>query len=255
MLLSPVKISPLSAYKSAKSGIDKIVEDYGFLNAWSSENILVSGTTTTAYDYKGEHDLANLGASNQPTFSSSSANFNNKPTLTFDGSSDYLYKAVAGWRPSDTSGVFIGVFRIVSGAQISYLTTADEGTATQFTYNLVNTNSYRFTVRDGATNNSFRGSTVVNDATTHVISHSSTGSSYNMNIDGTAQSLTTISGANDGKWLDVINNRDNISIGALIYSGATPYGNIEWGFCGYMPFVSSTVTNNCVTALKTHYGL
>lgn len=254
MLLSPLKISPLAG-KGTLTGLSKIVSDYSIYNAWSSEHLLVSGSTTTVYDYKGEHNLSNPAALNQPTFNSSSAKFSNKPSLTFNGTNNYLSKSVSGWRASDTSGIFISVFRIVSGGQINALTTADVGAGTQFTYSSVNTNSYRFIVRADATNNSFRGSTVINDGSGRVIAHASTGSTYRININGNNETLTMIAGSNDGKWINLITGRDNINIGALIYGGTPIYGYIEWVFSGYAPYTTDANLLALVSALKTYYGL
>jgi hypothetical protein len=75
--------------------LQQIVDLFGFSNVWSSENLTIAGTTTTANDYKGVHNLSNPGATNQPTFNTSSVNFGGKPSLSFNGIDDYLIKNIS----------------------------------------------------------------------------------------------------------------------------------------------------------------
>jgi hypothetical protein len=242
----------INSQRGGLTGLNKIFSDYGFLNMWTSENIDVSGTVTTLIDYAGEHDLVNPAAANQPTFNSSSANFGGRPSLTYNGTTDYVYKAVSDWRGSDSSGVIISVFRLISGGDISFLASANEGGTSPYFYQLINTNTLR--VIHTGTARSYRGATVINDTNPHVVSYASTGSVYKTVIDGNNDAVTMIQNADDGSWLDGILLRDNITIGAMMRTTIGQYGNLEWVMSGYLPYVDDSTLITLNGDLNSHYG-
>ena len=232
-----------------------IFDTYNFTNMWTSENLLVSGTTTTLYDYAEEHDLVNPAAANQATFNASDADFNSLPSLTYDGTTDYSYKAVSGWRGSDTSGVFISVLKLNSGTNLSFLTTANEATTNPYGYQLVNTNSLRFIHHNGVASISGRGATVINDSSAHVMAYGSNGSAYKVIIDSVNDSVTMVTGSDSGEWLDAVGSRDNIVIGSLVIITLAAYSGIDWVFSGYLPYVSDANIIALQDQLKTYYGI
>ena len=250
-------ITPFAS-KAAALGdpLTNIVNSYGFLNAWSSENLNISGTTTTAIDYLGEHDLVNPAAGNQPTYSSSDSAFNNKPSLTFNGTTDYLYKAVSDWRGSDSSGVFVGVYRLLTGTNIFTLSTSDETLDTTWGWReLQNSALFNFHLRSGGTSNQMRANdTLISDTNAHVISGASTGSAYESVVDGVNNTIAVVSGTDNGFFLDSISGRDNVAIGGWIRNTKT-YANIGWCFSGYLPYVSNANIIALQNELKTHYGI
>ena len=128
-MITPIKISPFARRLSGGLTLQQIIDAFGFSNAWSSENLTIAGTTTTALDYKGVHDLVNPGATNQPTFNSASASFGNKPSLSFNGVDDYLIKNVSNFN-NVNEGFQIDVFK---GTTPRVLTSADNGTNARFT--------------------------------------------------------------------------------------------------------------------------
>ena len=40
----------INSQRGGLTGLNKIFSDFGFLNMWSSENLLVNGTDTTLFD-------------------------------------------------------------------------------------------------------------------------------------------------------------------------------------------------------------
>jgi|TARA_Y100000310_G_scaffold167497_1_gene167274 hypothetical protein len=240
---------------SGAGGLSSIITTYGFLNAWSSENLTINGTTTTAHDYLNEHDLSNPAAANQPSYSASDSDFNNKPSLLFDGVNDYLNKNTADWRIADSTGVFISVCRLVGGTTFNMLTSGDLGSANDFEYTLVNTNALRQYMKDGSSADSWRGTTVVNDNAAHVMASANSGSAYKIMVDSNNDAITMLSGTDDGDfWMDNMSNRDNITIAALVRN-TLQYSNIEWCFSGYLPYVSDANIISLQDDLKTYYGI
>ena len=229
------------------------------INVWDSEHINVSGTTTTLYDYNEvgvQHNLTNPAASNQPTFNASSANFNSKPSFTFDGVSDYVRKTVSGYRPTDTSGVFISVYRLISGIQICDITVSDTTATNRYIFNQINTDTLRVYVLNGSTV-SFRGSTNINDTNSKVVAYGTSGSVYKQWVGTTAQTINMISGVNNGaEWLNdpSSNGYNNLTIGALERTSLA-YSNLEWCFSGYFPYVDDSTILSILTLLKAKYGI
>lgn len=234
-------------------GINKIVEDYGFSNAWSSENLTIAGTTTTANDYKGVHNLVNPGATNQPTFNSVSANFGGKPSLSFSGVDDYLLKNISNFN-NVNSGFTIDVFK--SPTTPRALSTSD---------NLGNgryINGYTSAGKVGfelvfITNRVTANTLVWNTAVGNVLACGSTGTDYVISLNGASNvgaNLNIVTGTDNGAWFNDVGNRDNVSIGARISS--TPiYYLLEWVFSGVGTNISEADLNSLTLALKNYYNL
>ena len=241
-------------------GVNDPILAFNPINVWDSEHLSIVGTTTTATDYNNvgtKYDLVNPAISNQPTLNSSDATFNGLPSLVFDGTSDYLINNISDWRSADASGFFAFVFSTVAGTQNNVITTTDSTSNSKYVHNVINTNSLRFTVRNDAAGftSSFRGSDVINDTNAHVCIYGSKGSTYFINIDGVNQTLTTISGTDNGKWLDEVASRDNISMGAALINGGNLFGNIKIAFSAYFPYSNQTHVSNIASYLMTKYGI
>jgi hypothetical protein len=238
--------------------LQSLFEEYNFTNMWSSENLDISGTNTTMLDYSGEHDLVNPVAANQATFNASSANFNSKPSLTYNGTTDYNKKLVTDWRGSDSTGVIIGVYRTVSGATQYFYSTSSESVATDYLASTTSSSNYRTRYFDSvvASKRSMVGNVnVLSGAVAHVITEVCTGSNYHIYTDSTDNTLTPSTGTDDGAtWMNDI-SRDNISIGGFDRSSGVAYSNIEWCFTGYLPYSDIPTVEALITELKTYYGI
>jgi hypothetical protein len=240
----------------------QIYSEGGFTNMWTSENTTIVSTTTTFIDYAGEHNLANPGASNQPTYNASgSLGSNSKPSFTFDGSSDYVYKAVSGWRSSDSTGEIVVVFRVLNTSTIRVLSSADEASTNYFITDGTNAaggDVFDFYTFDtgAAEDRRMRGDTDIQTGSpSKLYSYGTGGSSYHIIGNGTSETVTAVTNSDDGgTWFDEITDRDNIAIGALIRS-STQYGNIEFCFAGYRPFTSIANSQSIQALINTYYGI
>lgn len=228
------------------TGIDKIVDDAGALNAWSSENLNISGSSTTAIDYLGEHDLVNPGAANQPTFNATDANFNNKPSLTFDGSTDYLHKAVANWRAADSAGVFVTVCK-KSGTANGLFATADSGTNSFWFAVTQDTNDKSTFLKSGA--NHITSNTA--DTTSKVVAASGDGAALKLWLNAVDDTNTSAAYS----WLDSQSTqRDNITIGSIQRASAL-FAGFDWVFSAYLPYTNDAAIISISNDLITHYSI
>ena len=227
-------------------------------NIWDSEHITIDGTTTTIHDFNtfgDKIDMSNPSASNQPTYNAASANFNGLPSFTFDGVSQYVKGDIVDYRTTDTSGVVVNVFRHLSGVFLVDLTFSQSSTSLRYISTAINTNSYR-TLLTLTDSRSFRGNTnIVTGSPSSVVAYADEGSSYAMNINGNSETITMISGSNDGEaWFNG-NQFDNVSIGAIIRSTGLTYGNLEWCMSGYFPYTDESTILKIVNFLKNKYGV
>lgn len=218
-------ITPIQDTNSALS-LQSIYADHGFLHMWSAENILVSGSTTTFYDYAGTHDLANATSGEQPTVNSSDANFGGKQSIGFDGTQG-VEKSVANWRSSDNAGMITYVCNPTSSKTNFGLVSSDEsangtyiGDVDLSIFDLGRINS-GVLLRDGNNTSDFPAT---------VITMTGNGTQNTVFQDGVKLTLTS-TGA--GEWMNDSLNRDNICIGKLIRSSGTSNGTMEWVLSGY----------------------
>ena len=233
--------------------LQQIIDLFGFSNAWSSENLTIVGTTTTALDYKGVHNLVNPGATNQPTFNASSVNFGGKPSLSFNGIDDYLIKNISSFN-NVNSGFQIDVFK--SNSPIS-LTTADTANNARKLSSYINTGKIGFWYYGGTQNLITANTLTFNSLAGNAVAFSSNGTNYVISLNGSANSggdLNILSGADDGKWFNDITGRDNICIGS-VQQLSPIYGVLEWVFSGVGTNTSETDLNALTLALKNYYKL
>jgi len=289
LVIANTPLSRLGSYKSAASQIGSISEllyypsdqstnragiesninshyniyaedilEFNPYNIWDSEHITIDGTTTTVHDFNtfgDKYDMINPSASNQPTYNAASANFNGLPSFTFDGVSQYFKNDIVNYRNTDTTGVFVSVFRHLSGVYLFTLSMSDSVTTTRYFIDVINSGSYRAQLIPSA-QSSFRGDTNIETGSpSSVVAYANTGTSYVMNINGSLETITMLIGANDGDdWLDT-SSFDVISIGGLVRGNGILYSNIEWCMAGYFPYTDESTILNIVNFLKNKYGI
>ena len=242
-----------------------IASDGGILsfnpyNVWDSDHLDIVGTTTTALDYNEvgtTYDMANPTAGAQPTFTASSANFNEKPSLTFDGSSQYLENMVSDFRSGDTGGIIISVFRILTGSRVLEFMSSDDATGVIYMNDSsLSGNAYSWISRGTAGIRRFSSTTNIitgNPPTSIAVQNS--GSAYKLFVNGVEDVIAMISGANDGAvWFDDVVGSDNITIGGR-QTSAPAFSNIEWCFTGIFPYVNDATTLEILTILNNKYGI
>lgn len=243
--------------KGGLTGIDKIFSDDGYINLWASEKNSISGTSTTLIDYGGEHNLTNPAAANQPTFNSSDANFNNLPSLDFDGTTDYLYKAYDDYRIGDNSGAFTFTFRTPSSysTNTAIWCAADEASNTEkIVIYIDNTGKLTCIVNYGGTNNRMVYIDALTVDTEYTAYLGSTGSAYFMGLNGAAEAFQVNLGADDGKWFNDLTTLTNITFGARISTASLFYDDTIVQV-GYLPYVSTAQINAASLNMKNHYGI
>ena len=263
--ISASAISPYNSIRGGAAGeaLDPILAFSPF-NVWDSEHVVVDGTTTTFTDFNNvgtTYDLTNPAATNQPTYNSSDSNFNNLPSISFDGVDNYASGTAASYRNSDTSGVLVSVYKRTGAySRINPFIVSDTVTSNYIGFQIVQNSTYRFIlITSGAQVRSWRGSTNINNTTTsYAVANVCTGSSYKQWINETPQTITMVSGANDGNiWLnDEVGGFDTLSFGALVRLG-TPsnFAPLDWVFSGYFPYTSDSQIDDIMAYLVTKYGL
>ncbi len=231
------------------------------IHVWDSENLTILGTTTTANDYNiigVKHDLLNPAASNQPTYNSSDSNFNNLPTLSFNGVGHYLTKTFADFLISETSGEIHSVVRGTMNQRMLTLTSADSiGNNYAVGHSQSSFDFGHFVdSAGGGFNNGIRDTlaTKPNEQGTILISLVSDGLAYRIFLNGVEHTVSMGSGANDGKWFSSVPDRDDITIGASLT--AIPFYAVQdWAYTGYFNLLTNQDRNILFNELKLKYGI
>lgn len=103
-----------------------IVTSVPILGWWRSDlGITQSGTVSQWVDQKNGITLAQGTAGQRPTFSASDANFNGRPSITFDGSDDEIFGTVA----TGVGVYYWWIFRQISWISNGVLFSNDTGAA------------------------------------------------------------------------------------------------------------------------------
>jgi len=230
--------------------LQKIYSKYNWRNMWSGENGTDDGTTLTAIDYTGNDNLSNPALANKPTLTY----LNGKGEVKYDGVDDYLIKNVSNWRGSDTEGQIIAV--IETGSDVTnyhpiFATSDVVDNNNKVSFGIYN-GGFRCNInKDALVRNIFDVGTI-NANTTYIITFKSTGTGYEVTINGVLQTLTFVYGSNDGMWLNQLVYRDNISSGGLIQK-VPFYAAIKIAFVGYAP--SNEPTLEIVNDLNKYYHI
>ena len=135
--------------------------------------------------------------------------------LIYDGAS-YLRNATANWRSGDSAGAIEVWFRTTNtGIQTLFASCDEAGSAfyLRFAIGLSTASKLAISQRNNDTQCLAEGGTTVTDGCWHHAVLSSNGTAWTIILDGVAESLTEISGANDGDWFADTSNRDNLTIG------------------------------------------
>ena len=154
-----------------------------------------------------------------------------QPTLGVDSidftTNDFMINNTANVFSGDNSGYifFSGYFNSASANYI--LASNDLATNNDFITILINASGqFQSNFREGTTNNIIVGNTILTNGQYYHGWIRSNGSVTTAKLNGVSQTLTVISGSNNGFWFNDISNRDNLVIGAQIRS--TPlYGSAQ----------------------------
>lgn len=134
----------------------------------------------------------------------------------FDGTNDLLVYTAANAISTASSGEFYCVIRpsSVTGTQAIFCT-ADEATATKLLSIQLNGAYLEIAQNDGGTEDRVTATTTaMSIGTSYVIGVISTGTAWQLRVNGISETLTVASGTNSGDWFGDTSARDNATLGA-----------------------------------------
>jgi len=250
--ISASAISPYNSIKGGAAGGPSIL-DFSPYNVWDSEHTVIDGTTTTFTDFNNvgtAYDLSNPAASNQPAYTASDSDFNNLPSFTFDGAGEYVSNGVSGYRESDSSGMYISVFRYDSGSNFNFFTSASDINNGIFIRQARFPAASQYIHRFGGGTSIFQtiqSNIIAGDVTIQALA----GDGTNF-IAYSQDGVITATQSGTYKWFDDVASRTNIGIGASL-NPAIRYAGITWCMSGYFPYVDDATTESLIAALKNKY--
>ena len=155
-------------------------------------------------------DLVQASAPAQPTISANSVDFS---------VGDFM--SVSAVQPlNDSSGTVFFSGYYDSATQNIYLASGDESTnGVHFRIGFNGTGNLWCRFIDGTTSEVQSTNTITNGAYFYGYIKS-TGSAYEISLNGVIETIVVVAGSNDGRWMSNISGRDNLSVGALLR--ATP---------------------------------
>ena len=181
-------------------------------------------STTTIADKTPYGNTGTLVGS--PTFTTDQHGQANR-AMAFDGSSQDILNSTANFRSGDSAGSISAWINFSSiAAAICIFGSSDQGTSTSYIYALVRSATSRLSIAQrnaASTLNNIEGTTVLSINTWYHIGVTSSGTAWALYVNGVAESLTVLSGANTGDWFADTTLRDNFTIGALKHSSVVNY--------------------------------
>jgi len=139
---------------------------------------------------------------------------------SFNGTTAYL--RVEAPLPNDSQGAFCARIKTATTEEnttIGCLTDTSEA-GQLYGFQTRNTGFIGFVgLNSGFTTNALYGNTQINDDNWHFVVVQSTGSAYELYVDGVAETITIQAGNNDGRWFNSSSDFDTTLIGALERSG------------------------------------
>ena len=151
----------------------------------------------------------------------------NAYSMNFDGTDDRLSLGSV-ITPSATSGTISAWIKTTSTAYQAIFSTADNATSGTWGWMAVYNNKLRITFREGmGTVKTADGSTTINDGNWHHVMAVSSGTAYDLYVDGSAETLTNSN--NDGTWYGDLTGLDSSDIASHVRTSAGNFfnGNID----------------------------
>ena len=147
--------------------------------------------------------------------------------MSFDGVDDYVYKSIANYQSTDTSGTISFWVKPTAYNTYNNVFGSNDEATTSYTFIVAYDSTGRPYVyqSSGDTADQIRAGNSLPLGTWSFVSLVSDGSLYHIYINGIPQTLTTVSGANTGDWFSDTANRDNITIGASKWSSLVNFVN------------------------------
>ena len=144
----------------------------------------------------------------------------------FDGR-NWLINTTANFRSADSSGSICLWFKTSSSTEQTLFASHDVLGVTNFVWLFINSGAVGIYTNDAGTDYGVStNAATFADGAWHFLEARSSGTSYTIRIDGNEETLADSdgdfgAGTNNGHWFADISGRDNISIGASIFSSTT----------------------------------
>ena len=151
-----------------------------------------------------------------------------KGCAMFDGTDDKLQSDTADYRSSDNAGTITAwVITGDNGTSQAVFGTADTAGDLAYLYLGINpSGNIEVSFRFGPTPDTVSGTTTsLLPNTWYHFALTSSGSAYKLYVNGTAQTLSVISGSNAGKWFNDVTGRDNVTISSVQRNSPFGYWN------------------------------
>src|SRR3990167_5177069 len=153
--------------------------------------------------------------------------------LSFDGN-DFGSYTVANFRSADSSGAAEGWVRSSSTANNqTIIASSDTATTTSrwMIYVAQTTGRLTISTQDAAgTVNTVSGTTDICDGKLVHWKVNSSGTAWDIDFNGVAETLIVVAGTNTGDWFADVTLRDNLTIGAMTHTSTVNYAIGEIGF-------------------------
>jgi hypothetical protein len=209
----------------------------------------------------GAREFFQQTASKKPTHRAADAAFNSKPVNELDGLDDLLNFLSTNLLTSN-AGSIVAVVSTSDATQadqtvfgVSNDIGDDRFLAAKLRANAAANIEYAF--NDGTTEDRLRGNTAIVTDTVYVVAFVWTGTTVSMYVNGTLQSVTVVSGGNNGKgWNDIPVSIDNWTIGAVIGTAAAKFLTGKIAEVGvWTNNLTAGEVADLSTALATKYAL
>ena len=138
--------------------------------------------------------------------------------LEFNGTDNYLRRAVSDWRSEDSQGTISAWVKLnTSGTFSMIFSSADENTIpSRFLIFIQDDDKLSLVQQDaGGTTNLIIGDTILIPNCWYHVVFTSNGSAWSFFVNGVVEGLSIGSGTNNGNWLADTTLRDNVLVGAL----------------------------------------
>ena len=148
----------------------------------------------------------------------------------FNGTSDFISRAVADWRSADQQGTIIAWFKCPADTTDRALFTSSDEATTVYYLNFFVRGTHKLGISqvNNDTADGVAGGTDVDDDVWHMGALVSNGSAYRIFSDANEETLTVFSGVNSGDWFADTASRDNFAVGVLKRTSLVCYltGNV-----------------------------
>jgi hypothetical protein len=179
----------------------------------------------TLDDSKAAISYVQTNLAKRPLWNESDANFNNKPSLTFDGIDDILRHGSA-FLTSTRGCIFSVVKRDVSSVVMSIISMADEVTSLAYfrkrSKEFVTPINVDVLFRSTEVDKEVRGSTNIG-STAYILMLISNGTTYNFRANLTEETEVVISHGNQGDWWGDVSSPNNIVLGSTKHTSEVDY--------------------------------